>query len=347
MTEAIDQRKRDHLKLARDPGNQFNQSAGFENWRLRHNALPEISLDEVDTCISFLGKQLQFPFIISSMSGGVAEATELNRNLAEAARETGCALGLGSIRPVLENPQRAESFRIARKTAPEAVILANLGLAQLIAGMDMETVAKCCRELGVDGLIIHVNPMQEAIQPEGEANFKRGLPVIHDWVKAFPLPILVKEVGHGLSPDVVFRLREAGVDWIDVAGAGGTSWTRIETQRLPANSVERRVAAEFGEWGEPTAAILASLPPDMPHLIASGGLKRPMDLALAIALGASMGASARSMLTLAQEGSATALIDELSVWQQTLRLAMFGTGQRNLVNFRGNRDLLEQRCQEN
>ena len=340
MTKPIEQRKRDHLVLARDESNQFASSAGFENWRFVHDALPDLNLEDVDTRFEFLGKQLAFPFLISSMSGGVEEASNLNATLAAAAQEAGCAMGLGSIRPVLEHPELGDSFLVARRNAPDIVLLANLGLAQLVQGVSMDLVHDRCSLLGVNGLIIHLNPMQEDIQPEGEPQFERGSEVIQNWVENFPLPIIVKEVGLGLSPDVVQRLQRLGVQWIDLAGAGGTNWIRIEAQRLARDTVARRVADELSEWGEPTAETLWNLPAKTPGIIASGGLNRPLDFAKAIALGASLGGAAKPLLGAALDEDVSAVVAELQVWQETLRTVMFGTGSASLVDFRGNRELL-------
>ncbi len=336
----IEQRKRDHLILASGAASQFKRSAGFDHWRFVHDALPDLNLEEVDTHTRFLGKMLEFPFLISSISGGVEEASLLNRTLAKAAQATGCAMGLGSIRPVLEHPELGGSFLVAREHAPDAVLLANLGLAQIVHGVALDLVAERCRLLGVDGLIIHLNPLQEAVQPEGEPQFANGSEAIRRWVRDFPLPIVVKEVGLGLSPSVVKRLRHLGVKWIDLAGAGGTNWIRIEASRLGSDLLARRVADEFIEWGEPTAQTLAQLPADIPGIIASGGIHRPLDFAKAIALGASLGAAAHPLLEPAMEGAVDRVIEELRIWQETLRISMFGTGAGSLDEFRGHRDLL-------
>jgi len=323
------------------PASQYKGSAGFERWSFIPNALPGLNLDEVDTSTRFLGKDLAFPFLISSMSGGVAEATRLNCELARAAQQSSCALGLGSIRPVLEDSSRIGSFSIARESAPDAVILANLGLAQLTKGIDREQVSSVCAEMGVDGLVIHLNSMQEAIQPEGEPLFRDGLEHLARWNREFTLPIIVKEVGQGMSPAVVMDLRKIGIEWIDVAGSGGTNWINIEAQRIDeADVVSKAVAAEFHDWGLPTAEILAELDPELEGIIASGGLQRPVDLVKAIALGASLAAVAGPVLRSAMSGGADLVQQELKVWQQTLKTAMFGLGQADIKSLRGNRALL-------
>lgn len=339
--KAIESRKRDHLKLARSAESQFTFDSGFQRWHLIPNALPELDLSEVDTSTTFLGKRLSFPFLISSMSGGVDEAYKLNRDLASAAQTMGCALGLGSIRPALENPDLLQSFSVAREHAPDAVILGNLGLAQLTQEISLDAVAELCKKLGVDALIIHLNAMQEAIQPEGEPFFRGGLKQLGHWLENFPLPLVVKEVGQGISPERVLDLKALGFEWIDVAGAGGTNWISIEGLRLgQPESLERRIAAEFQNFGSPTAEILIELDPKLTGIIVSGGLRSPMDMVKSLAMGASIAASAAGMLEKAMDGGHRAVIDELTFWQQTLKIAMFGMGQRDIPSLRGNRKLL-------
>lgn len=337
MTKGTEQRKRDHLKLAQQEALNFSISAGFDGWRFIHNALPEINLSEVDTSTSFLGKSLEFPLLISSMSGGVAESLQFNATLATAAEQVGCALGLGSIRAALEDERARDSFMIARHQAPTAVIMANLGIAQVLEPTLSDKAAKFCQDLAADALIIHLNPLQEAIQPEGETNFKGALDAIGRWVQEFPFPIIVKEVGQGLVPDVISKLQDVGVETIDVAGAGGSNWISIERERLgPEEELMRRVAIEFSEWGEPTAQILEQLDTEL-YVIASGGLKQPLDLAKALCLGAQLGGVAGAILKKALEEDEAALIQELLVWKRSLALAMFGLGIGTVEELIGNR----------
>ncbi len=341
MTKDIEQRKRDHLKLAQDETLKFSTSAGFERWRFIHNALPELNLDQVDTTTNFLGKSLNFPLLISSMSGGVAESFSFNAHLAQAAERVGCALGLGSIRAALENESVRDSFLIARQEAPSAIILANLGIAQIISSASMNQVAAFCEELQADGLFIHLNSLQEAFQPEGEPKFKGALAEIGLWAKEFPIPIIVKEVGQGLSNEVIQRLEDVGVKHIDIAGAGGSNWISIERERLPDDQrVLRNTAYGFADWGEPTAEVLEDLETDL-TVIASGGLKEPLDLAKALALGASLGGLAGPLLKPALSGGANQLIETLLVWKETLKMVMFGTGTRSIQDLIGNRQILK------
>ena len=341
MTRDIEQRKRDHLRLAQDDTLKFSISAGFDEWRFIHNALPELDLKEIDTSTTFLGKALQFPLLISSMSGGVKESFAFNASLGEAAEKTGCALGLGSIRAAIEDDSQRDSFMIAREHAPSAVILANLGIAQIIHSKVMDKVAAFCSDLQADGLIIHLNPLQEAFQPEGDTNFRGALNAIKTWVAEFPLPLIVKEVGQGLSVDVIHRLEAAGVQNIDIAGAGGSNWISIERERLPEERVIlKRTASEFANWGEKTAKTLEKVESNI-TLIASGGLTNPMDLPKALALGANLGGIAGPLLKPALDGKVENLIDTLLVWKETLKMVMFGTGISHIKDLVGNRKILE------
>jgi len=336
----ISQRKKEHLKLAQDENLKFS-TAGFENWRFIHNALPEIDLEVVDTSTNFLNKELGFPLLISSMSGGTEEALTLNAILAEAAEEVGCALGLGSIRAALEDESQQSSFQIAREKAPTAVLLANLGIAQVISGQYLMKTINFCETLEADGLIIHLNPMQEAFQPDGDTQFTGGLKAIETWVENFPLPIIIKEVGQGLSGDVISRLETAGVQYIDLAGAGGSNWINIERERLgDEQSVLKETARQFENWGEPTAEVLADLGTEM-FVIASGGLKEPLDLPKALALGADLGGIAGAILKPALSGDLNQTVHVLQVWKETLKMTMFGTGIPHIERLKGKREILK------
>lgn len=341
MTRDIKQRKRDHLKLAQDDSLKFRISAGFDRWRFIHNALPEIDLSDVDTSCHFLGKPLTFPLMISSMSGGTEEAYAFNATLAGAAEQAGCAFALGSIRAALEDESARESFLIARERAPHTVIMANLGIAQVIQGISLEKVSTFCAELEADGLFIHLNPLQEVFQPEGDTHFRGALSAIETWVKNFPMPIIIKEVGQGLSREVIDRLENTGVEYVDIAGAGGSNWVNIEAQRLTKDQgLLKSTAAEFADWGEPTAEVLAELRTSM-TVIASGGLKRPLDLAKAIALGANLGGVAGALLKSALSGESDQVMGVLDLWKQTLKIAMFGVGVSNIPELVGNQAVLK------
>jgi len=341
LTKDTERRKRDHLILAQDRSLNFTISAGFDRWRFIHNALPELDLDDIDTSTQFLGRRLSFPLLISSMSGGTSESLGLNSTLAIAAEAVGCALGLGSIRAAIEDPTLRDSFLIARDQAPSAVILANIGISQIQNPNMLTSVAAFCDDLKANALIIHLNSLQEAFQPEGQTNLKDSLSAIWTWVQEFPLPIIVKEVGQGLSIEAVSRLEAVGVKTIDLAGAGGSNWINIERQRLgDDNSVLKSAAQYFENWGEPTAEVLAELD-SKALIIASGGVSDPMDMAKALALGAGMTGVAGPFLKAGLSGNPELLINKLMVWQKALELIMFGCGVQNISSLVGNKALLK------
>ena len=340
MTKDIEHRKRDHLILAQDRSLNFSISAGFDQWRFIHNALPEIDLQDVDTSTQFLGKRLSIPLLISSMSGGVKEGLALNATLAEAAEATGCALGLGSIRAALEDDALGESFLIARERAPRSVILANIGIGQILKASSMDPISRFCEALKADGLIIHLNSLQEAMQSEGDTRFRGALEAIRNWTHDFPLPLVVKEVGQGLSLRVIQQLEQVGVQYIDIAGAGGSNWINIESQRLrPDEHILKEAAKSFKNWGEPTAEVLSQIKSNA-TIIASGGIQSAVDMAKALGLGAALVGVAGPFLKLGLSGDSQQLIHEIEVWKKTLALIMFGTGMVSVSDLIGNRAIL-------
>ncbi len=331
-------RKAEHLRInvERDVRSK-GVTNGFEAYRLIHRALPEIDLDAVDTCTTFLGRTLSAPFLISCMTGGTPAARRINRRLARVAQQAGFAMGLGSARALLEDPAHLASFDV-RALAPDVPLLANLGAVQLNYGYTAERCARLVATLGADALVLHLNPLQEALQPEGDTRFAGLLTAIGDLVRALPVPVVVKEVGWGIGPHAVRALAAAGVAAIDVAGAGGTSWSEVERHRI-GTPWRARVAAAFAGWGIPTARALADARTAAPQavLIASGGIAGGIDAAKALALGADLVGIAGPFLRAADAGSrpAETLARELVA---VLRIAMFCCGAPNL---RALRDCIE------
>lgn len=321
-----EQRKSDHIRINLEEDVNFRQlTTGLENYHFLHQMLPEIDLAKVDTSVSFLGKKLRAPLLISSMTGGTDQARQINQTLAQAAEKAGIAMGLGSQRAAIEDPALAPTFQV-RAVAPTTVLLANLGAVQLNYGYNVDHCRRAVEMIEADALILHFNALQEAVQPEGDTNFSGLLAKVEAVCRALPVPVIAKEVGWGFSEDSVRRLVEAGVAAIDVAGSGGTSWTQVEMYR--ANSeIRRRVAATFVDWGIPTSeAILAakraggSLP-----IIASGGLRNGLDMAKCIALGATLAGMAGPFLKAAVD-SLQAVLDEIEIATTEVRVAMFGIG---------------------
>lgn len=330
MREDHPRRKADHIRISLEEDVSFEMlTAGFERYRFVHCALPEISLEDVDTTVHFLGRRLQAPLLISSMTGGTPQGREINRRLARAAQGAGIGMGLGSLRAALEDPALAETYRV-RDIAPDILLLANLGAVQLNYGYTVDHCQRAVEMVEADGLILHLNPLQEALQPEGQTDFSGLLRKIEAVCRTLEVPVIVKEVGWGLSADVARRLADAGVAALDVAGAGGTSWSQVEMYRAQ-NGHQRAVAAAFRDWGIPTAEAVREVRRAVPHLpiIASGGIRDGIQVAKAIALGASVCGIARPFLVAAAE-SEQAVAEVAAVLISQLRVAMFAVGAADL-----------------
>lgn len=331
----INKRKAEHVEIVAQDATMDRRKFYFDDVHLTHRALPEINLAEVDPSIEFLGKKLSFPFLISSMTGGPGARLErINRNLAAAAEAEGVAMGVGSQRILLSNPAASPSFAL-RSVAPNALLFANLGAVQLNCGMTITQVRSAIDVLKADALILHLNPLQEAIQPEGDTDFSGILEKIGKLIPRLDVPVIVKEVGAGISRDDAERLIDAGVSAIDVAGAGGTSWSRIEAARCGDPSL----GGCFQDWGVPTPEALRALSDlDVP-LIASGGIRTGIDMAKAMILGASLCGMARPLLTPAME-SVDAVRRVIQRMKREFVTAMFLLGCKNIEQLQGNRDLL-------
>jgi isopentenyl-diphosphate delta-isomerase len=322
----IEQRKADHLTINLEEDVQARTlTSGFDRYRFMHQALPELDLDAVDVSATFLGHKLGAPFLISSMTGGIEDGWIINQRLARAAEAFGCAIGVGSQRAALDDPARARYFEM-RDAAPTVPIFANIGAVQLNYGYGPDECRRAVEMVDANALILHLNPLQEALQAEGNRDFSGLSAKIAEVCRTLEVPVIVKEIGAGISPDVARMLADAGVAAIDVAGAGGTSWSKVEGLRA-TSALQRRLGATFAEWGIPTATSLSmarSAAPDTP-LIASGGLLTGLDAAKAIALGADLAGFAGPMLRAAavSEDAAFELLEALIV---ELRLAMFCAG---------------------
>ncbi len=330
----ISQRKADHIRINLEEDVSFGRlTTGFERLRFIHRALPELDLREIDLSTVFFGKPLNAPLLISSMTGGTEEAARINRNLAEAAQAYGIAMGLGSMRAVLEHPELLPTFQV-RRYAPRILLFANLGAVQLNYGYTVDHCRRAVELVEADALILHLNPLQEALQPEGDTNFAGLLRKIEAVCRALPVPVVVKEVGWGISDAVARMLAEAGVAAIDVAGAGGTSWSQVEMHRAP-DERHRQVAAAFREWGIPTVEAIRMARRGAPGLpiIASGGIRDGVEVAKAIALGASLVGMAGPFLR-AAVASAEAVAETIEVITRQLRIAMFCVGARDLAALR-------------
>ncbi len=329
MSDSTKQRKADHIRICLEEDVQFRASSGLEKYRFTHCCLPELDYAEIDITTKFLGKSLGAPLLISSMTGGTAQAQQINQRLATVAQTYGLAMGVGSQRVAIEQSQTASTFQV-RSIAPDILLFANLGAVQLNYGYGAEQCQKAVDLLQADALILHINPLQECIQPQGDLNFSGLLAKISLVCAKLTVPVIAKEVGSGISATMAKQLINAGVQAIDVAGAGGTSWSLVESQRAP-NDLLKQLGRTFGDWGIPTAECLVDIHHAYPQipLIASGGLRNGLDVAKSIGLGAGLAGMALPFLQ-AADISEAAVIDRVDLIIAELKTAMFCTGSRQL-----------------
>ena len=337
-------RKQEHVALTLAKDVSFRRkTAGFERFEFQHNALPELDFSDVDPSTTFLGMKLSFPFVISSMTGGYEEATRINRQLAEVCAEKHLAMGVGSQRQALEDKKFHRSFSVVREVAPSIPVFGNIGAAEVARLKDASKVKRLADLIGANAFAVHLNPLQELLQPEGNPHFRGVLKGIEMLVKELSIPLIVKEIGAGISLSVVKRLVDVGVSIIDVAGAGGTSWAGVEILRrskVRPNARNARKQADepgdiFWDWGIPTVDALrqvCSLKTQVPSLtvIASGGVTNGLEIGKSIAFGADLAGSARPMLRALETGGKDFLLSTISKWEHELRGAMFLTGSRTI-----------------
>ena len=327
----IDRRKAEHIRINLEEDVSFPEvTTGLERYRLTHQALPELNLDDVNPAVVVFGKRVAAPILVSSMTGGTPEAQAINRHLAQAAQLCGLAMGLGSQRAGIENSETVETFQV-RALAPDILLFANLGAVQLNHGYGVDECRRAVEMVEADALILHLNPLQEAVQAEGDTNWGDLLAKIEAVCKALPVPVIAKEVGWGISERTARLLINAGISAVDVAGAGGTSWSQVEMHRAPTVRL-RRLAAAFADWGIPTAESVRTVcavreQQGRPHLpvFASGGIRSGQDIAKCAALGADLVGLASPFLKRAVQ-SAEAVVEEMELLAAELRIAMFCSG---------------------
>lgn len=319
------QRKKDHIQICLDQKVEFGDS-GFDNYRFTHQALPEINFREIDLTTTFLGKELSAPILISSLTGGTEKAKKINRNLAKAAQEFNLAMAVGSQRVAIENPELEDTFEV-RKYAPDIVLLSNLGVVQLNYGYGIEECKKAIAMIDADGLFFHLNPLQEVIQPEGDKNFSNLLNKIEKINKKLEKPLLIKEVGTGISFQVAKALLGRGIKIIDVAGYGGTNWAAIESLR---RNKDKELGQIFSNWGISTAeSIVQCRQLKELTIIGSGGIRTGIDIAKALALGADLVGIGLPLLEPATQ-SAQAVKKKLKSLILQLKITMFCLGAKNI-----------------
>lgn len=332
-------RKKDHVDICLTEDVAYHEkTAGFEGIEFIHNALPELDLKDIDTSTSFLKKKLSFPLMITGMTGGYEGAIKINGDLALVCEEKKLALGLGSQRQALEDDSQLESYNIVRKNAPTIPIIGNIGAAQIVKGLDMKRLQKLLDDIEADALAVHLNALQEAVQFEGDVNFRGVLNGIAKLIKKLKIPVIAKETGAGISYSAAKRLYEIGVEYIDVSGSGGTSWSAVESFRKHkggSSEDKNRLAKKFRNWGIPTVTCIQDVSQiKRITVIASGGIKDGVDIAKSIALGAAVAGMARPLLKVLMENGTQELGNEVDFIQKELKLAMFLTGSKNMRKLR-------------
>lgn len=328
---SIQERKKDHVKLCVEEQVDYHLSTGFDQFFFRHNALPEVNLEDVSVEATLLGRTFSFPVMISSMTGGYSDAGQINAQIARFCEARNLPFGVGSQRALLDHPEERKTFSVVREEAPNAFIAANIGGAQLAGGLPEEDVSVLINSIRADAIIVHLNPLQELMQPEGDRKFSGIEDGIRKLVVDADVPVIVKETGAGISGDVARRLLEAGVSVIDLAGAGGTSWSKVENLR----SDDARVNDLFNEWGLPTVYCLNEVvglrEQFQFEIIASGGIRSADHIVKAHALGADFTAVAGPVIRTLIDGGEEALHQLMDEWQAQTSKILTLLGRRSLM----------------
>jgi isopentenyl-diphosphate delta-isomerase len=332
-------RKGEHITKALEIGDTAGGSAGWADIELVHDALPDTDFDAVDLSVEFLGRRVALPLLISGMTGGHEHSLAVNRALARAAAATGAMIGVGSQRAALLDPARAASYAIVRAEAPQALVLANIGISQLIGQPDspalcIDDVLRAVDMVQADALAVHLNYLEEIVQPEGQTRASGAAAALASLVRELPVPVVAKETGAGLSRTVALRLRDLGVRALDVGGRGGTSFAAIEASRAAAagDTVRAATGLAFAQWGIPTAASVG-LCADVLPTIAVGGVRNGLDAARALSLGAVAVGVGRPLLEQAMLGSG-AVQDWIGIFAHQLRSAAFLAGVSSAASLR-------------
>jgi len=329
MVEETRTRKADHIRISLKENTQAKRvTSGFEDVSFVHRALPEIDKLKIDLSLSVFKHRFAAPLIVGAITGGTQEATRINATIAEAVEELGLGMGVGSQRAALEDKGLVKTFAVVRKKAPSAFIVANLGGIQLVNGYGLKEVRRAIEMIDADAVAIHLNTLQEAVQPEGQTNFRGVLGEIGDIAKELDKPVIAKETGAGMATEEARRLEAAGVKGIDVSGAGGTSWAAVEYFRAKerGNSHGHRLGDTFWDWGIPTAVSIAEVSQTVRiPVVASGGIRNGLEIAKALALGASIASFSQPALQAAVKGVGE-MKNALSLLVDELRTAMFLVG---------------------
>jgi len=325
----ISDRKLEHLLLCKNCNVEYRKKTGFEDVELIHKALPEVNMGDIDLSVDLLGKKLDSPFIITAITGGHPAAKIINRELARAANILNIGMGVGSQRAAVENPELASTYTVVRQEAPSAFLIGNIGCQQI------ELAEKSAEMIDADALAVHLNPLQESIQPEGDVDARGHVDAIKEMTKSLKIPIIAKETGAGIKAQDAITLEKAGVSAIDIAGAGGTSWAAVETYRAQ----DRTMGNAFWDWGIPTAISTVEVCQSVNiPVISSGGIRSGLDAAKALALGADAVGIALPLLKDAYSGY-QAVVNKINKFNEELRVAMFLVGASNIAEL-GKSDLV-------
>lgn len=328
--ETIKKRKKDHIDICLNKDVQFNSfSSGFDSYHFEHQALPEIDFNDIDLSIELFGKKLNAPIFVSSMTGGLEKGSQINKNLAQACQKLNIAMGLGSQRIILEVPESLESFKI-RDVAPDIFLFGNVGAVQLNYGYGKTEITKLVECVGANAIFLHLNPLQEAIQPEGDKDFSGLLKKIDQVAKGVKFPVFIKETGCGISSSLAKKLNTSAISGIDVSGGGGTSWALIESYRAK-NTLQAKIGETFRNWGIPTAESLVKVREHVKnkYIFGSGGIRNGIDVCKAIALGSDCVGIAQPLLESATI-SPEAVEEKLQQYIEELKIAMFCLGVKSI-----------------
>ena len=333
MAEETRKRKADHIKICLDQKAQAKEAtSGFEDVHLVHRALPEVDRKSIDLSTKVFGHKFAAPILVGAMTGGTPEATEINAAIAEAVETLGLGMGVGSQRAAIEDKKLEATFTVARKKAPKAFLVANIGGVQLVHGYGVREIKRAIDMIDADAVAIHLNALQEAVQPEGQTNFKGVLAKIAEVARVLDKPVIVKETGAGISAENARELEAAGVEGIDVAAVGGTSFAAVEYYRAKENGTQRFLGEAFWDWGIPSAVSLVEVSQTVKlPVIASGGLRGGCDVAEALALGACLASVSHPVLQTAVRG-AKETEKLLSCLIAELRNAMFLVGAQTICD---------------
>ena len=331
-SEFTSDRKLHHIDIVLNEDVTARVSTSLDEIILIHDCVPEIELDEIDTSIKILGKRLDLPLLISSMTGGHPKTKKINEILAMVAEEMNIAMGVGSQRAAIEDSSLVDTFSITRKVAPNALLLANIGAPQLALGYGIEEARACVDMIDADGLFVHFNPLQEAIQPEGDTNYKNVLNSLEDLVKGLDVPVIPKETGAGMSYEAIKKFLNVGIKWVDISGLGGTSWSAVETFRAKLQNANLNVelGMRFWNWGIPTAISILEARLAGARVFASGGIKTGLDVAKSIAIGADIAGMAGPFIKAYAKGGKKEIERLVEAIRVELKTTMFLVGAKNI-----------------